>query len=257
MDPFVFVNYDRTPLKTFIVNTGLSVKMTMELDDTKLEPQVSGGGLPSIYRFAQFHMHWGVDDSQGSEHTISKTKFPMELHLVHYNAHYGTDLGSAIANGQKKGATDTLAVLGIMFQLDQKPNKNLDPMLTQDVKAGLVEERRKTNTKLFELDTLLPEDTSRFYRYNGSLTTPGCNEIVVWTVFKDPIKISHAQLEAFRALAKTSPQIENNYRPPQPLYGRAVLDVNTEYGYAGAESHNKATLTFFSLFIVFLVSRFG
>lgn len=32
-------------------------------------------------------------------------------------------------------------------------------------------------------------DLSKYYRYMGSLTTPTCNEAVVWTVFQEPINI--------------------------------------------------------------------
>ena len=78
------------------------------------------------------------------------------------------------------------------------------------------------------LRDLLPVSTSKFYRYTGSLTTPGCNEIVVWTVFDSPIYISDRQLSRFRILISEDEDVlVNNYRPAQPLMGRTVHVRNT------------------------------
>ena len=40
---------------------------------------------------------------------------------------------------------------------------------------------------------LLPSDKS-FYRYNGSLTTPTCDEVVTWTVFSHYVDASADQV---------------------------------------------------------------
>ena len=81
------------------------------------------------------------------------------------------------------------------------------------------------------MEDFLPDNTDKFFRYNGSLTTPGCNQIVVWTIFKDRVEISQSQMDAFRRTTyihegeDSARVISNNYRPTQPLNGRRVLDI--------------------------------
>jgi len=44
------------------------------------EKTVSGGGLPEgTYKLVQFHFHWGVTDSDGSEHVVDGKHYPLEV----------------------------------------------------------------------------------------------------------------------------------------------------------------------------------
>ncbi|KAH7709937.1 carbonic anhydrase, partial [Aphelenchoides avenae] len=41
----------------------------------------------------------------------------------------------------------------------------------------------------FRPESMVPADRSRFYRYEGSLTTPNCDENVTWTVMQAPLPL--------------------------------------------------------------------
>ena len=57
----------------------------------------------------------------------------------------------------------------------------------------------------------------------GGLTTPDCNEAVLWTNLKATQTISEAQLEIFRSMTDSDGvTLNNNYRPPQPLNARTI-----------------------------------
>ena len=42
---------------------------------------ISEGGLPTKYKAAQFHFHWGSYDQQGAEHGIDGVFSPAEVFL--------------------------------------------------------------------------------------------------------------------------------------------------------------------------------
>lgn len=55
-----------------------------------------------------------------------------------------------------------------------------------------------SNTSLLpiSLAQLIPseQNLTSYYRYRGSLTTPGCTEAVIWTLFEKPIPLNMDQV---------------------------------------------------------------
>ncbi|XP_071522340.1 uncharacterized protein [Panulirus ornatus] len=209
--PFVFTNYDTFPTSATIMNNGHTAQVML---DTAKVPTISGGGLTGNYAFLQFHFHWGANDSVGSEHTIRDKRFPAELHLVHYKTEYGS-----VEEAVKY--EDGLAVLGINLIISPLRNSDLEGII-----AGLSNiQKAGTDTiiSILPLENLLPATTNVFFRYQGSLTTPTCAEIVQWTVFPVPIPISSEQIKEFRKLEDTAGKLLlNTYRPIQPKNDRTV-----------------------------------
>ncbi|MEQ2302155.1 hypothetical protein AMECASPLE_003657, partial [Ameca splendens] len=82
----------------------------------------------------------------------------------------------------------------------------------------------------FDVQSLLPKDLGRFYRYNGSLTTPPCYQSVFWTVFHERVQISKAQLLKMETILYSSKAqeadrmlLQDNFRMTQPLNHRVVF----------------------------------
>ncbi|KAF7705027.1 hypothetical protein HF521_020313 [Silurus meridionalis] len=219
---FNFTGFNDSSHLINIENTGKSVKI---LSDA-LNIGVSGGGLQSQYNTTQLHFHWGNGSSiNGSEHTVDGQQYAMEMHIVNSRA----DLNATAALSDSTG----YAVLGFFIEATNdtgKPEvwKNLTSLL-----ANITKEAASVDIKnQFTIDSLLQGvDRTKYYRYRGSLTTPTCNENVVWTVFKDTIKVSKNLIDLFSSTVHTNtttdPFIITNYRPVQALNGRVVTSQPT------------------------------
>lgn len=71
---------------------------------------------------------------------------------------------------------------------------------------------------------LLPTDTRSWWRYPGSLTTPSCEQGVLWTVFQDTLPVSRDQIKEFQKMLQSSSEyLLKNFRAPQPVKHRVVL----------------------------------
>lgn len=53
-------------------------------------PYISNGVLAGKYVFSQLHFHWGVNNMEGSEHTVDGCQYPLEMHVVMFKSCYLT-----------------------------------------------------------------------------------------------------------------------------------------------------------------------
>ncbi|VDD91276.1 unnamed protein product [Enterobius vermicularis] len=230
-----FVNYDQSSGSFFVENNGITCKIFLGFWLRKKswkikmacfpvvfhgfanwganQPYIRGGTLQGEYALETMHIHWGIKNETGSEHTLGGLHYPAELHFVH----------------KKRGHTDgvplkgdSLAVVAAFMLIDSE-GKSFAPFEAA-IKDVLHNPGRSSKQKqAYSLTDLLPGSVETFYTYEGSLTTPNCEEVVIWIVLGDPITVTAEQMDLIRE-TKMSGDLStgSNSRPTQPLLGRKV-----------------------------------
>ncbi|XP_014830305.1 PREDICTED: carbonic anhydrase 4-like [Poecilia mexicana] len=228
---FTFEGYNSKSALDIIENTGDTVKVTLNTG-----VKISGGGLSESYDSLQFHLHWGNGTAEpGSEHTVDGKRFPMELHIVNSKSTYGRNTTLAVED------SEGLAALSFLIEeltgVDDQPAswKTLTSYLSNISIAG----ENITIQDDISLDDLLSGvNRTNYYRYLGSLTTPLCNEAVVWTVFKEPIKVSKNLIDLFSSsvyIKNSTSLMVHVYRstqPSQPVSTQPRASSSTKSGYS-------------------------
>ncbi|XP_018318540.1 uncharacterized protein LOC108732314 [Agrilus planipennis] len=169
---------------TTLMCTDHTVKLVI---DNPTEFNISGGPLKGCYKMNEVHFHWGEEDDDGSEHTFGGKHYALEMHVVY-----------RLKRVDQLGAPRQL-VLGYIFQISETNNSIMDTVC-----EAILESLQMFNAPIrvpnFVLRNLIRKDTTNYYTYNGSLTTPPFTQPVQWIIFSEPHNISSDQLATFREI---------------------------------------------------------
>jgi len=148
----------------------------------------------SMYFLLQLHCH------TGSEHTVDGLQYPGECHFVH------------------QSASGEYAVVGIFLDDSSgRPNSVLAELL-DDLHPTDDWDTQKLDIN-FDYNSFLEKlDLAYFWSYDGSFTTPDCDENVQWIVLRDVLEVASIQIEQIQNISG----FFENFRAPQPLNDRTV-----------------------------------
>jgi carbonic anhydrase len=170
-----------------IVDNGHTIQVT---NDIPMTVELDGAD----YELVQYHFH------APSEHTIDGLHTPLEAHFVHKSA-VGDFFAFSIL--VEEGAHDPIWDV-VLAELPDGPGDD-----------------RHIDGLEFDVEKFRPLP-DRYYRYEGSLTTPPCSENVHWVVMAEKRQISEEQMTAIVS------QLHNNNRPVQPIGERALRLVSDQ-----------------------------
>ena len=155
------------PLQLRLHETPLALTNNGHTIEEEYEPGSSLTVNGVVYGLSQFHFH------TLSEHTVAGRHAAMELHAVFADP-----------------ASDNKAVVGQLFVIG-RTNRFVAELLTHGLPTKSGDEVNVPSQMINVAGALT--DTSRYYTYPGSLTTPPCTETVTWFVLHKYAQLSSVQ----------------------------------------------------------------
>ena len=161
---------------------------------------LSGGPLGSDrYFFLEFYLHWGSSQCNGSEHTIDNIRLPAELQLLHVKEDFVSADGT-VDYSNAFAAHDGFAILSIF--IEGGADNSLIHTGWFDVIANTAMELAvSTETSVaVNMDQIVQrinptyQESFNYWYYNGSLSTPGCQESVIWIVAEKALQVTNSQV---------------------------------------------------------------
>jgi carbonic anhydrase len=178
------ITFDYKPSSFTVTDTGHTIQV-----------DVAGGNYLHVlnrqYELVQFHFH------RPGEERINGKSFEMVVHLVHRDAE------------GKQAVLSVLLERGHAQSTIQTVWNNL-PLEKHDVIRPTI---------VLDVNQLLPEKRD-YFTYMGSISTPPCDEGVLYMVMKNPLQASPAQMALFSRLYPM------NARPVQASAGRVIKESN-------------------------------
>ncbi|VAW57243.1 Carbonic anhydrase, alpha class [hydrothermal vent metagenome] len=179
------------PTDINIFNNGHTIEQ--EYEDTGSHIYFEG----TEYELKQFHFH------TLSEHAINKKRGAIEMHAVFNEPVNHKNL-----------------VMSVIYELGRRKNHFIQTLID----VGLP--KKNGDSTESERHINLADgftDTSSYYTYSGSLTTPPCTGNVTWVVLKKIAKLSWNQWVSFRDI------LGNNFRPLQEINGRTIRSTSRKH----------------------------
>ncbi|GMR39914.1 hypothetical protein PMAYCL1PPCAC_10109, partial [Pristionchus mayeri] len=235
------IHVDRVTVASELVNTGQMPRVRIGNSQKRPPANLSGGPLNNYrFRIQRVDIHYGREDTagNGSEHAIDGKKFPMELQLLAYNAdlYENFSMASHSPNG--------IAGIAVLVEIGPETNEEL-------LKLTVATASIQTKGKRVELADLKPwallPYTRDFVAYQGSMTSPGCDETVTWIVVNQPIHIRTDDLVEWTKLRNDHgneqvPSFQGpNSRPIQSLNSR-LLRTNIQHKTTNLEDARECKL---------------
>lgn len=191
---------------------GQAIQVRAAGDNFTFNRQIHGNHSVN-YTLYGFDIHWGTNNSVGSEHTIGGKRYAGEVHLAFYDEDKVSPADvDDIDELMKLGGDFGLLIIGVLLDVARPKDKHPSGFMggfTEKL-SELKNENEMEVREDVELGELFKGEVA--YRYRGSFTTPSCRE-VEWWVMADPVLVPENHMKALRdTYVDAKPYEGNNYR---------------------------------------------